>query len=149
MKLVGGGYYACRREVHWATVGRLLAVGSVPGALAGMAILDRMPVERIELWLTRVLGCVLLAAGAALLLQALRAGRPRPCVAPPDTVTAGLGFLTGVLVSMTSVGSGSLLLSVLALVDPLRARETVGGSRPACRRGRCARPWPSCWWQSA
>ncbi len=125
MKLVGGGYYAFRRDVHWGTVGRL-AVGSIPGALIGMAILDRMPVERIESWLTHLLGFVIAAAGMALLLQATRSGRPRPCRTPPHAATSGLGLLTGVLVSMTSVGSGSLLLSALALVYPLRAREAVG-----------------------
>ncbi len=125
MKLIGGGYYALHRQVHWPTVGRL-AAGSIPGALAGMAILDRLPVEQIESWLTRFLGCVLVAAGAALLLQATRAERSRPHRAPPATVTMGLGFLTGILVTMTSVGSGSLLLSVLALRYPLRAREAVG-----------------------
>ena len=55
------------------------------------------------------------------------AGRP----AAPAANAAGrghgrIGFVTGALVSMTSVGSGSLLLCVLALAYPLRARETVG-----------------------
>ena len=48
MKLIGGGYYALQRQVHWPTVG-CLAAGSVPGALAGMAILDRLPVEQIRI----------------------------------------------------------------------------------------------------
>ena len=125
MKLFGGGFYAFRGEVHWPTVGRL-AVGSIPGALAGMAILDRMPAERIESWLSHALGFVLVAAGAALLLRMTLAGRQRPRRTPPAAVTVGIGFVTGALVSMTSVGSGSLLLCVLALAYPLRARETVG-----------------------
>ena len=41
-------------------------------------------------------------------------------------VTIGLGFVTGLLVSMTSVGSGSLLLCVLTLWYPLNARTIVG-----------------------
>lgn len=125
MKLFGGGFYALRREVHWSTVGRL-AAGSIPGALVGMAILNRIPVDRLETWLTHALGIVLVAAGAALLLRVTLAGRHGPRRTPPARVTIGLGFLTGVLVSMTSVGSGSLLLCVLALGYPLRARETVG-----------------------
>lgn len=125
MKLFGGGFYALRREVHWSTVGRL-AAGSIPGALVGMMILNRMPLDRLETWLTHALGVVLAAAGAALLLRLTLAGRPRPTGTPATAVTAGLGFVTGVLVSMTSVGSGSLLLCVLALGYPLRARETVG-----------------------
>ncbi len=125
MKLFGGGFYAFRREVHWPTVGRL-AAGSIPGALAGMAILNRLPVDRIETWLTHALGFVLVAAGAALLLRVTLAGRLRPRRTPAAAVTVGLGFVTGVLVSMTSIGSGSLLLCMLALAYPLGARETVG-----------------------
>lgn len=125
MKLFGGGFYAFRREVHWPTVGRL-AAGSMPGALAGTAMLNRMPLDRLETWLTHALGLVLVAAGAALLLRMTLAGRQCPRRTPPAAVTMGLGFVTGVLVSMTSVGSGSLLLCVLALGYPLRARETVG-----------------------
>ena len=124
-KLFGGGFYAFRGEVHWPTVGRL-AAGSMPGAVAGMAILDRMSADHLETWLTHALGVVLVAAGAALLLRVTLANRQRPRRAPHAAVTIGLGFTTGVLVSMTSVGSGSLLLCGLALRYPLRARETVG-----------------------
>ena len=125
MKLFGGAFYALRREVHWPTVGRL-AAGSIPGALVGIAILNRMPLDRLESWLTRALGIVLVTAGAALLLRVMLAGRQQPQRMPPAVVTIGLGFVIGVLVSMTSVASGSLLLCVLALAYPLRARETVG-----------------------
>ena len=45
---------------------------------------------------------------------------------PATAVTMCLGFAIGVLVSMTSVGSGSLLLCALALWYPLEAREIVG-----------------------
>lgn len=125
MKLFGGGFYALRREVHWPTVGRL-AAGSIPGALAGLAILGRMPLDRLESWLTHALGVVLVAAGAALLLRVALAGPPRRRRMPPAAATVGLGLAIGVLVSTTSVGSGSLLLCVLSLAYPLGARETVG-----------------------
>ena len=85
-----------------------------------------MPLERLETWLTHALGVVLVAAGAALLLRVTLADRQRPRRTPHAALTIGLGFVTGVLVSMTSIGSGSLLLCVLALKYPLRARETVG-----------------------
>ena len=125
MKLVGGGFYALRREVHWQTVARL-AAGSLPGAAVGIAILNRLPGDQLDLWLTRALGCVLIAAGTALFLRVRFADRFHPRRMPPAGATVGLGFLTGVLVSMTSVGSGSLLLCVLALGYPLAARTSVG-----------------------
>ena len=125
MKLFGGGFYALRREVHWPTVGRL-AVGSIPGATVGISILNRIPLDLLETWLTRGLGVVLITAGAALFLRMSLAGQIRPTELPPTAVTIALSFVTGLLVSMTSVGSGSLLLCILALGYPLSARTTVG-----------------------
>ena len=125
MKLVGGGFYALRREVHWQTAARL-AAGSLPGAAAGIAILNRLPGDRLEAWLAHVLGFVLILAAAALLVRVLLAERFQPRRMPSGAATIGIGFVTGVLVSMTSVGSGSVLLCVLALGYPLAARTAVG-----------------------
>ena len=125
MKLFGGGFYALRQEVHWPTV-RSLTMGSLPGAFVGISLLNRMPESHIETWLTRGLGFVLVAAGCTLILRMQSSHRTEPKQLPPTTITIGLGFLTGVLVSMTSVGSGSLLLCVLALAYPLNSRTTVG-----------------------
>ena len=125
MKLFGGGFYALRREVHWPTIG-WLAAGSIPGAVVGVFILNRIPVEQIDAWLTRGLGLVLVLAGTTLFLRMRLAGRLHLTKLPVTTTTMALGFITGVLVSMTSVGSGSLLLCILALRYPLDARTTVG-----------------------
>ncbi len=125
MKLFGGGFYALRREVHWQTVGRL-AIGSIPGAMVGLVILGALPAAQIDYWLTRALGAVLLLAGTALWLRVRLAGRAQPKVLPPAAVTIVMGFVTGVLVATTSVGSGSLLLCALVLAYPLGARTTVG-----------------------
>ena len=40
-KLFGGGSYALRGQVHWPTVGRLLA-GSLPGAAVGIFVLNHL-----------------------------------------------------------------------------------------------------------
>jgi len=125
MKLFGGGFYAIRREVHWATVG-LLALGSIPGAILGISVLNRMPIKQIDTWLTHGLGIVLILAGSALFLRMRFAGQIQVQKQPVAVVTIALGFATGLLVSMTSVGSGSLLLCVLTLWYPLNARTIVG-----------------------
>jgi len=125
MKLFGGGFYALRHEVHWPTV-RFLTIGSLPGAFVGISLLNRMPVNLIETWLTRGLGFVLIAAGCTLIVRMQSSRRGQPKQLPPTVVTIGLGFITGVLVSMTSIGSGSLLLCVLALAYPLNSQTTVG-----------------------
>ena len=125
MKLVGGGIYALRGEVHWPTVGHL-ALGSIPGAVAGVWVLNRLPAHVLDAYLSRGLGLVLIAAGAAVLVRFTAGARAHPRRAPRRAVTVALGFATGMLVSMTSIGSGSLLLCVLALCYPLSATTIVG-----------------------
>ncbi len=125
MKLFGGGFYALRREVHWPTVGRL-ALGSIPGAVVGLAILSALPAGQMDAWLTRALGVVLVLAGAALWLRVSLAGKSGPTRQPATRMTVTIGFVVGVLVATTSVGSGSLLLCALVLAYPLGARTVVG-----------------------
>jgi uncharacterized protein len=76
--------------------------------------------------LQRALGGVLVLAGTATLLRLYFASKVRPVTMPPAAWTAVLGFVTGLLVSTTSIGSGSLLLCVLALFFPLPAQTMVG-----------------------
>ena len=124
-KLFGGGSYALRGQVHWSTVGRLLT-GSLPGAALGIFVLNRLPAGVREHALQRGLGVVLVLAGLATLVRLRFAARARPTTAPGRTWTAALGFVTGLLVSTTSIGSGSLLLCVLAFFFPLSAQTMVG-----------------------
>ena len=125
MKLFGGGVYALRGEVHWQTVGRL-AAGSGVGAVAGIWLLNRIPVEALDAYLARALGIVLIVAGGALVLRLTIGAQSRPRRAPRPAVTVLIGLATGLLVSMTSIGSGSILLCVLALYYPLSATTMVG-----------------------
>lgn len=125
MKLFGGGLYALRGQVHWPTV-RWLACGSVPGTLAGVQLMNRLPAGVLDALLPRVVGGALLLAGGATLLRVLwrPAKAPRPM--PRPWVTVLLGALVGALVATTSIGSGSLLLCVLALLFPLSSAALVG-----------------------
>jgi len=125
MKFFGGGFYALRREVHWPTVLRL-AVGSIPGAGVGVALLNRLAVDEIDTILQRSLGAVLVVAGAATLTKLLVWRRSDRVSMPRWPATVALGFGTGVLVATTSVGSGSLLLCVLTCFFPLGPATMVG-----------------------
>src|SRR5579872_3275460 len=58
IKLFGGGAYALRREVDWPTVWKL-AAGSVPGAVLGVLLLNRIPKEVLDHALRHVLGVAL------------------------------------------------------------------------------------------
>lgn len=125
MKLFGGGVYALRGEVHWQTVGRL-AAGSVVGAVAGIWLLNRIPIAALDTYLARALGVVLVIAGAALVLRLTVGAHRHPRRAPAWPATVLFGLVTGLLVSMTSIGSGSILLCVLALYYPLSGTTIVG-----------------------
>lgn len=126
MKLVSGGFYAWRGHSHWPTVWRLLT-GSIPGALVGLEVVNRLPSEGSDEILRVALGLVLLAVGAALVFRLRRGDEASAASAGPSAPhTAAIGFVIGALVSITSVGSGSLLLCALALWFPLSARTAVG-----------------------
>ena len=124
-KLFGGGSYALRGQVHWPTVGRLLAV-SLPGAALGIFVLNHLSPDVREHALQRGLGAVLVMAGVATLVRLRFAAQVQPTTTPRCGWTAALGFVTGLLVSTTSIGSGSLLLCVLAFFFPLSAQTMVG-----------------------
>ncbi len=124
-KLFGGGLYALRGQVHWPTVGRLL-MGSLPGAALGILAINVLPPGLREHALQRALGAVLVLAGTATLVRLRLAPAARKAAPPGRAWSAALGFGTGLLVSTTSVGSGSLLLCVLAIFFPLPAQTMVG-----------------------
>jgi uncharacterized protein len=124
-KLFGGGIYAFRGQVHWWTVARLLC-GSLPGTALGILLLNYLPPSVREHALQRALGVVLVVAGTATLIRLRFTGQARAAAPPSVAWAAALGFVTGLLVSTTSIGSGSLLLCVLAVFFPLPAQTMVG-----------------------
>jgi uncharacterized protein len=142
MKPVGGGVHLRRGTVNFALV-RWLMVGSVPAAFAGVLVLRQLGDGAvIQSRIKQVLGVALLLAagsiGAKALLQARRARRTalglagqeaaaaRPFRARP-LPTVLIGIVGGLVVGMTSVGSGSLMIVMLLLLYPmLRSSELVG-----------------------
>jgi uncharacterized membrane protein YfcA len=124
-KVFGGGAYALRREVHWSMVLRL-ATGSLPGALLGKKLLSLAPAGSVDGLIIYGLGIALVLAGL-FTLQRLRMKTAEATGPMPHTaIIIGLGFLTGVIVTVTSVGSGSLLMVVLMRIVPLRLTKLVG-----------------------
>jgi uncharacterized membrane protein YfcA len=135
MKPVGGGVHLRRGTVNFALV-RWLMVGSVPAAFAGVLVLRQLGDGAVvQGRVKQVLGVALLLAASSIaaraLLQARRAAlgtasavrafqlRPLPTVV--------IGVVGGLVVGMTSVGSGSLMIVMLLLLYPmLRSSELVG-----------------------
>jgi uncharacterized membrane protein YfcA len=132
-KLVGGWQHARQGSVDRRLV-RWLATGSIPGSLAGVAVLAllqrRISVEVLDVVLRRSLGVVLLVAAAALIAGLVQARSRAGALRPDRTLRRGpaivLGAVVGFLVGMTSVGSGSLVVATLSLLTPLPAATIVG-----------------------
>jgi hypothetical protein len=132
MKPFGGWVHARRGTVNWRLVGWLCA-GSVPSAFLGVLLLrllgdDAAMQEAIKV----ALGVALLLAAGGLLLKAWALDW-RPAAGPPEPITIRpvptmlLGAAGGLVVGLTSVGSGSLIIVLLLVLYPkLRVNDLVG-----------------------
>ena len=150
MKPIGGGIHFRRGTVHTGLV-KWLAIGSVPGALFGVVLRLAPERRRRRRPLKLVLGVVLLVAAAAMVGAgtsvadrgdgARRRRTPVPCGPRRDVL---IGLVGGLVVGMTSVGSGSLMIVAAdaalpdAVVEGARRHRSRAGD-PA-RAGGCDRP---------
>jgi uncharacterized membrane protein YfcA len=136
MKPFGGAIHFRRRTVHLGLV-RWLSLGSVPAAFAGVFIdhalgAGKLMQQRLEYGMGAAL---LLAAGAMVIRMLLDSTRPRRDPAGDEdatfpvkrALTVAIGVFGGLLVGITSVGSGSLMIVLLMLAYPgLSMRRLVG-----------------------
>ena len=129
MKPVGALVHIRERTVNWGIVAWLSA-GSVPGVLIGTLIFAKvLGTSDAAKTITGWLGWVLILALAAMVVRgwiAARAARHRGVQAPTGrdqrvrpVLTLLLGLGVGLIVGMTSVGSGSLIVTCLLLLYPL------------------------------
>ena len=134
LKPFGGSIHVRRRTVNWRLV-RWLMIGSVPSAFVGAYLLDEVIGTSNQHTVKQILGWVLIfAAGAILAKLVLQARRKEArvtemmnaaLVRPVPTLI--VGALGGLIVGMTSVGSGSLIIVMLMLMYPkLSSKEMVG-----------------------
>lgn len=145
MKPFGGAVHMRRGTVDLALVGYLV-VGSVPSAFAGVLLLRALGADDagVQEVVRVALGAALLLAalgliGKAYIAMASSARRRRdglaqasgvdvaPKVAVRPLPTVLVGVVGGLVVGMTSVGSGSLIIIALLLLYPrLKASQLVG-----------------------
>lgn len=134
LKPFGGSVHVRRRTVNWRLV-RWLIIGSVPSAFLGAYLLDEVIGTSNQKTVKEILGWVLIVAAGAILaklvLQAHRKEAPVTEMMDPALVrpvpTLVVGALGGLIVGMTSVGSGSLIIVMLMLMYPkLSSKEMVG-----------------------
>jgi hypothetical protein len=132
MKPFGGWVHARRGTVNWKLVG-WLCVGSVPSAFLGVLLLRLLGDDAAMQHAIKVaLGVALLLAAGGLLLKTWagrkrRGGGPAAAITVRPVPTLLLGAAGGLIVGLTSVGSGSLIIvALLALYPKLRANDLVG-----------------------
>ena len=142
MKPVGSFVHLRRGTVHLGLV-RWLCIGSIPGAFSGVLIARSLGHgQAVQDVIRRALGVALLLAAFGLTVRAYirlverardRDGRGaplpqnRPSIELRALPTVVLGLLGGMVVGMTSVGSGSLIIiALMALYPTLKASQLVG-----------------------
>jgi uncharacterized membrane protein YfcA len=142
MKPVGSFVHLRRGTVHLKLVA-VLCAGSVPAAFCGVLLARALgDGERVQEVIQMALGVALLIAATGLTVRAylrlLERARVRDGIAAPLpqgrphvrlrlAPTILVGIVGGLVVGMTSVGSGSLIIiALMALYPGLRASELVG-----------------------
>lgn len=127
MRPVGGAVHLRRGTVNLPMVG-WLTLGSVPAAFAGAYLLRLLGTgtaaeARVEV----VLGVALLLGAGGMVLRAALGRRRAGAVVVRPAPTVAIGVVGGVMVGLTSVGSGSLMIVLLLLLYPsLAASQLVG-----------------------
>ena len=136
-KLLGAVVHHRQGTVNWRLV-RYLTLGGLPGAVAGLIVLaimqQHMGVNAVNTALKRGLGVMLILVSVAIVLKPLLSylSRKKGAEGTTDLGDAAprivaLGFLVGFLVSLTSIGSGSLTMPLLFFLVPgLGLRRLVG-----------------------
>ncbi|MFT4225562.1 sulfite exporter TauE/SafE family protein [Micropruina sp.] len=140
MKPAGAIVHIVRRTAHLGLV-LWLCVGSVPAAFLGAVLVDQLRVyDGFEQILLTILGVALLVTSGGLIFRAWStmvrynsaagegpAEPRRPDVEVRRLVTVLLGALAGLLVGLTSVGAGSLIITLLLVLYPtLKPSQLVG-----------------------
>ena len=145
MKPVGSWVHMRRGTIQWPLV-RWLMVGSVPSAFVGVLVLRALGNSGdVQAVVKTSLGVALLVAAAAMVYKAYTgmvarvrreaaARRGEEVIEPEDVPivvrplpTVLIGAAGGLIVGMTSVGSGSLIIiALIALYPSLTANRLVG-----------------------
>ena len=132
MKPVGAAVHLRRRTVQTGLL-RWLALGSVPAAFAGSAVIGAIGHSAgVQPTLKIVIGIALLASLSCTVVRQVvdrHAGLSRtdgPLIVRPGR-TVAIGVIGGFAVGMTSVGAGSLIIALLLLAYPrLSPRQLIG-----------------------
>ena len=134
MKPVGAGVHLKRGTVDLRLV-KWLVIGSVPSGFLGVLVLKSLGNgERVQDLLKKLLGVALIVAASTIVAKILvqrhrgtTAGGGLGDLVIRPLPTVAIGVIGGLVVGMTSVGSGSLMIVLLLVLYPsLKASQLVG-----------------------
>lgn len=137
-RLVAAYLHAQQRTVNWRVTSALL-LGGVPAALMGLALLywlrAHVAVSVINVWTRHAIGVALFIAAVVMLVRA-QGGAQRPAeqgraLARKDAgqpLIVVIGAIVGLIVTITSIGSGSVTLPLLVIALPAAALPELVGS---------------------
>jgi uncharacterized membrane protein YfcA len=128
-----GGWRHLRSGTVDLGISKWLAVGSVPGSIAGVLLVDALHDrygDGFDSTLLSLVAAALFIVAFSVLGRALF-GVPRerhtvPLTAHAKAAAAGIGLVLGVILGMTSVGSGALVGLALIMVFRLTPHRVVG-----------------------
>jgi uncharacterized protein len=134
-KAVGSFAHSRQRTIDF-TIVRRLALGSIPGAMGGLALLAYLHsrgTEAMDRILVRMLAVALMCVSLSLFVRTVRGPRSASAGPPvaergPAWMTSAVGAVVGFLVSLTSVGSGSLIVASLVVLYPATPMRRIVGS---------------------
>jgi uncharacterized protein len=134
MRPIGAGVHLRAGTVNLRLV-RWMVIGSVPAAFLGSYLLHELGnAKSAQTHVETALGVALLVGAGAMVARFLldrRSGNKRLAVVseiePRPLLTVAIGVVGGIIVGMTSVGSGSLMIVLLLFLYPLiGANQLVG-----------------------
>ena len=132
MKPIGGGIHFKRGSVNKELV-KWLVMGSIPSAFLGVVLLKTLGQgAALQALVKTSLGVALLVVAFGLVVRPLlaRARKPGDSMAPlqvKKVPTLLIGIAGGLIVGLTSVGSGSLMIIMLLMLYPsFKLSELVG-----------------------
>jgi hypothetical protein len=131
-----GSIVHIRQHTVDSSIVKRLAMGSIPGALAGIGLLARLRrhgIQHEDKLVVVVLGSALVCVALGLYARTLLGTRlPLPTQEQvsrgPWRLTSVVGLVVGFLVSITSVGSGTLIIASLAFLYPATPLKKLVGS---------------------
>jgi uncharacterized membrane protein YfcA len=132
-----GAFVHYRQKTVDFTIVRRLAIGSIPGAIVGLALLAGLHRHRgmdaTDQIVIRMLAIALMCVALSLFIRAMRGPRIKPegeffNENTRGWVTSVVGAVIGFLVSLTSVGSGSLIVACLVILYPTTSMRRIVGS---------------------